>query len=743
MIYYLKSLYLEILNNMQKSIIKSNMKKHKPNQKQNISISIFDTLESLQISGQLLTTKLDPHFSKHLSKLLSEYQQLLLTLLSEKNQFELKCQQLAESLLEVKEAEIKLKNKLNKKQTLWNAKEQEMLEEVEIIKKHLEEGKDMWTEQLKKIEEAMKEQEREKQKLRSSYQKRLADIDQELDEIMHLHRQKLDKPIKLGDILPSLFSQEELQEEKLVALGEISERKNEDINIPKITENSEKFDIESKSSLDISIDKLDLKGTQKIVYEKLIELRRRIHKFRDEDSCLTSEEGTLDSLPSDLKSISPSQLENSRKTSAASEIEYGKTVPEAKIIAAVSSKLLKFAGVVFGGKGSNKYRKELTKQLGSEKLSIEEREDIVFNLIHEEGTIKKHDAQIKEQQNEEVSINKDEKAWDNISEIPSEKNKDLGLSQDLENLFSHENIHESSSSEEEEEDAEEDDIIDFSEIKVKNVKEEEEKIEEIQQEKPEVREEYSENSVNISKSIIIPPQSETVIVTSIQSPILKPSIIETNTPLFALEAEEVISSKKKFQQNQREPDLVNLSIVNESNIFFIPTLSLSQERSSSRVRQSSRVQLQPEEELLRRPKINTSQDESSAASLPKISDEIVPIVISSHPSKQKIDRKPISMMSKLPIIPRPPLEPPKKILNVRGRSHQPINPTQNRAPGSPPARRKADSEIRSASPTLANRFRMKRFRDKGMPAFKLGKGFSNPAQPIIARHVNLNNIKVI
>lgn len=266
-----------------------------------------------------------------------------------------------------------------------------MLKEVEIIKTHLEEGRDMWTEQLKKIEVVMKDQERAKQKLESMYQKRLSDIDRELDDILHLHRQKLDKPLNLGQILPGLFSKDELEDEKLIALGEISVRKNQEIEIQKLTENSEKWEIESEES-EITADKLELKGTHKIVYERIAELRLKVHRYRDEDSFLTSSDETLDSLPSDLKSVSTTSLESSCKTSAASEAEYCKTLPKAKQVSIVSSKLLKFAGVVFGGNGSFKYRSGLTKQLESDKLSISERESIVYDLIHEEASIKKHDV---------------------------------------------------------------------------------------------------------------------------------------------------------------------------------------------------------------------------------------------------------------------------------------------------------------------------------------------------------------
>lgn len=229
---------------------------------------------------------------------------------------------------------------------------------------------------------------------------------------------------------------------------------------------------------------------------------------------------------------------------------------------------------------------------------------------------------------------------------------------------------------------------------------------------------------------------DTIITEAPQFTFQKPVLDEPSTPLFALEADEVVSSRKKFQQNQREPILPSFSSSNDSSLFFVPNISLSNDRNPSRGRQSSRVILQPEEELLKRPKITSLPEDLAISILPKLPDEI-----SNNSSKHLIERKPISMLHKLPIIPRPPIEPPKRILNIRGRSHQPNNPTQNRLPGSPPTRRKAESEVRSASPTLANKFRMKRFKNAEMPVFKIGKAFSNPAQPIIARHVNLSNVK--
>ena len=106
----------------------------------------------------------------------------------------------------------------------------------------------------------MQEQERGKQKIESLFKQRLSEIDSELDDIMHIHKARFEHSQKLGDILPGLFSQEELQEEKKIALGEISERKIKDFAIKKL-ENASEYDINSENSIpSMNLDDLRVLG---------------------------------------------------------------------------------------------------------------------------------------------------------------------------------------------------------------------------------------------------------------------------------------------------------------------------------------------------------------------------------------------------------------------------------------------------------------------------------------------------
>jgi hypothetical protein len=622
-------------------------------------VSIYDALEHLQISTQLALSKCEKKPLKLLEKVFSKWERTLNYVINEKQSKELEFFELKEKYCQSKNTELKLRIKLSQKKN----KEKEMIREIQAIKDHLEEGKEMWAKQIKKIEEVMQEQERSKQKIESLYQQRLSEIDSELDDIMHIHKNQLGLSQKLGDILPALFSQEELQEEKKIALGEIVERKFNEIAIEKIEKGSE-YDINSDNSLP-SMNFEHLNGTQKIVFQRLLELRKKVYKFKHEDTACT--EVSSESLPSELKSIS-SIKQISKILSKTSN--YQRVISNSVLVSL-------HAGLIFGIKGSEKYREGLTDLLKSDKLSISQRESIVFNLINGEIANKTKTVQCSDIIQQED--------WGNMSSIRADT-KENEMSQDLNHIFSKASIE-------------------FSKESTEIFKENPSKIffNNIEPIVPAIN---LKDQVNITKDnefsemSIIKDFSRNVSIST-----RRKMSEESKKDSFIAEIEEGIISNKKFLIEQREPSS-SFILPPKTNLFFVP--------EPLRPRSNPRVSLKPEES-------NKSRDESLDDSASQLK----------APTKPNLEpRKPISMLSKLPILPKPPSEVKKiTIKNFRGRSLQPLQNSNPRIAQSPPTRKVAQTDIKSASPNVSIKFRMRRFKEAAVNGLKNGKIPINPSKP--------------
>ena len=543
-------------------------------------VSIYDTIEHLQISTQQILSKCDKKLEKQLSHIFHQWERTLNYLISEKQAKDFEISELKEKYFSSKNTELKLRIKLTQKKS----KETEMIKEIQAIKDHLEEGKEMWAKQITKIEEVMQEQERSKQKLESLYQQRLNEIDSEIDDIIHIHKKKLDQSQNLEEILPGLFSQEELQEERKIALGEISNRKNCEIVLKKL-ENASEYDIHSENSLSL-MNFEDLKGTEKLVFERLLELRKKLYKFRHEETTC-SENSLSGSLPLELKSMSDLNI-------AKIESAFCRTAQFVFKEKKDSDSFSDVAGIVFGVSGSEKYRAGLTDLLKSEKLSISEREKIVYNLINGQITDK-----MKTVTNQDIIQQED---WGDMSSIHGET-KEIEISQDLEHIFSKASIEFSKASLDLPEIVDNDkQKAENSAIKaVKNIKNSE-NFERNSENFEKNSENFERNSENFEKILeifekpVVTKKNEADITKEAEfsemSIIKDFSKYETNSNLRKMSDDSKVERsveepiQRRFSIDQREPSS-SLILPSKTNLFFLPEVS--------RPRSNPRVSLKPEE----------------------------------------------------------------------------------------------------------------------------------------------------
>jgi hypothetical protein len=166
-------------------------------------------------------------------------------------------------------------------------------------------------EKVKSLENLLKISEENKQRIHSFHQDCLRQLDRDLDEIIHDYKQKYKKQQPIGNILEELFSNEELEQERQVALGKI--RESFEIKISKIEDSKdEKWDMNLDSE-ESSGPPTDLEGTGLLLYERLHELKTKLYKLRHEDfenkenQVNSLDQAFLGSLPVSMQSISSSQ----------------------------------------------------------------------------------------------------------------------------------------------------------------------------------------------------------------------------------------------------------------------------------------------------------------------------------------------------------------------------------------------------------------------------------------------------
>ncbi|CAG9319176.1 unnamed protein product [Blepharisma stoltei] len=330
--------------------------------------SPYDTIENLNFQANSLFTSLDKLSlpSPEQQKLIDEIKTGILNLLSEwEDAYEAKIQVPAISI-----PPNSLKNTEDSEEELRKIREEY---EIRIIE----------------LEEKLKETENTYLKMHADCQDQLKDIDHDIDEIMHHYKQKWKKKPVIGNILQDLFSQEELEEEGRIALGE--KRKTKEIQIKKLeVSGEENWDMNADSE-ESSGPPSQLEGSGLILYDKLHNLKKKLYNYRHrEENSLknTLDNAFVESLPISMRSISNCEslkLTNllsglkSRDSSLLAEQIYGK-----------------------GGKIENKineipkidqnFKPNELNNLLSEKLTLDEKEQLVLTLIDRENSEESHDV---------------------------------------------------------------------------------------------------------------------------------------------------------------------------------------------------------------------------------------------------------------------------------------------------------------------------------------------------------------
>lgn len=314
------------------------------NNQQKVKSEIFspyDTLESLNFQAQKIFSIVDKFCTPQTEpcKLIQEIKEEILKLL----------QIWEESIEDKKSLQTFSGNKdLNALSESFSQKQREKDENEDV---ELEE-------KLKQLQEQLKKSEESRQRVHSYHQDCLRTLNQEVDEIVHDFKQKFKKAEEVGNILEELFSKEELEQERQVALGK--GRQSVEIKINKIEEaEGEKWDMGLESD-ESSGPPADLEGSAMLMYNRLHELKEKLHKFRHEDlDNLDKKENSLNqafvgSLPISMKSVS-------------------------------SSLSIQFDQILSSLEISNE-KPELPFEFQNELLTLDEKENFIMTLIEKEGT---------------------------------------------------------------------------------------------------------------------------------------------------------------------------------------------------------------------------------------------------------------------------------------------------------------------------------------------------------------------
>ena len=303
--------------------------------------SPYDTIESFNFQAQRIFSLLDKFETP---------QSAAKSLVNEIKSEILKLLQIWEDSLMPKELESKIieKNYLQALSSSFSQKQRQVddLDETN------------YAEKLRNMQEELKKSEENRQRVHSYHQDCLRLLNQEIDEIVHNFKQKYRKPEQVGNILEELFSKEELEQERQVALGK--GRLSIEIQIKKIEENhGEKWDmgLESEES---SGPPAELEGSAVLMYNRLHDLKEKIYKFRKEDlDRLDQKQNSLDqafvgSLPITMKSVSSNQ-----------SIQFDQIISSLEVSA-----------------DKNEFPFEFQNNL----LTIDEKENFIMTLIEKEGT---------------------------------------------------------------------------------------------------------------------------------------------------------------------------------------------------------------------------------------------------------------------------------------------------------------------------------------------------------------------
>lgn len=252
--------------------------------------SPYDTIESLNFQAQkifsLISQFANPPYA--VSKLIKEVNEEISKLITT-----------CEEALDQK----RYLTSLNSKSSL-----KERSDSINPANKEMDQPEADYEDRLQSLEGQLKKSEEARQRVHVFHQDCLSQIDHDIDELLHDYKQKYKPAHQVGNILEELFSNEELEQERRVALGNV--RESVEIKIKKLDESKgEKWDMNLDSE-ESSGPPPDLEGTGLILYDRLHDLKVKLCKLRHEDlENLAPKENSLDqgflgSLPCSMQSIS-------------------------------------------------------------------------------------------------------------------------------------------------------------------------------------------------------------------------------------------------------------------------------------------------------------------------------------------------------------------------------------------------------------------------------------------------------
>lgn len=256
------------------------------------SYSAYDVLESLHYEEQEVFALLDEakgtqELHDRLHALLRAWEASTESIQKDKEELEVEVAKLKKASDDAKHQELRARHSLAEKTAEWAEVEKAFLDEIEAL--HMQEEK--LTADLEAKDKLYQQEAVRSNKALAQYHTRLLEVDQEIDEILHLHRQRHCQPKAFGDILPGLFDE-----------------------VPLSSRSSEKWEVRDESEESSYSVPEGLSETQAEVFKRLADLHAKVHKFRhcDLSQDLPESEHSLnqafvESLPSDLKSLSVSR----------------------------------------------------------------------------------------------------------------------------------------------------------------------------------------------------------------------------------------------------------------------------------------------------------------------------------------------------------------------------------------------------------------------------------------------------
>mmetsp|Transcript_16664 Transcript_16664/g.29957 ORF Transcript_16664/g.29957 Transcript_16664/m.29957 type:complete len:644 (+) Transcript_16664:3539-5470(+) len=618
--------------------------------------SAYDVLENLHFEEQELLAMLEDAGGTFASEvhervygLLRAWEANCECLQKEKVDLEGEVKALKKACDDAKHQDLRLRHSFAEKTAEWAELEKQLLSEIDALHKQEE----TLSADLDKHEKLYRQEAARSSKVLAEYHSRLLEVDQEIDELLHFHRQK-HRPSQakaFGDILPGLFDE-----------------------VPISSRSSEKWEIREESEQSSYLPPEGLSDTQMEVFKRLSDLHKKVHKFRHCDlsqevpeSEHSLNQAFVESLPSDLKSLSASGgIRDVMKSLTRSAFNEGNHFNVDDSVSLATN-----AGLVFGSPSNGSAKASGLNTLQGLEFTDVRLEDILGAGTHEEIKTFEDESSI-EQLPGHDHIND---SCDIMGEL------DLGEQSDMKGTDLLSQLNQLN---EEDQDQKPFDASGLSEIPLSF---------------------DSEHTNTPDKHVVVDSEQVTNRRGVPMLPLNKLNMKASKMQIFHFE--ESSGRAPPYRSPRREPELklnISVSINNESSITLISECSSSifiEERSRDRI--TLKHQRSKDEAIL--PPLNLSIESKG----------------SSHKNSRS-RMTPISMLNKN--FPAKPTSAPRQGLkNFRGRSLLPAKQLSPLSIPTSPSYRLDGSRIsphdssqgRSSSPSLFNRFRMRRYCEPKQP----------------------------